>query len=46
MRALDKRRPERRAGERSLDLRQQLVDRVPMRLLGVELAHQSLQRVA
>jgi hypothetical protein len=46
-RALCERRPERGAGERRLDLRQQLVDRVPvLRLLAAQLAHQPLQCVA
>ena len=46
MRAVEKRRPEPGAGERSLDLRQQVIDRVPVDVLGADLAHQPLQRVA
>ena len=45
--ALCERRPERGPSERRLDVSEQSVDRVPMLgLLGAELAHQPLQRVA
>jgi hypothetical protein len=44
--ALDERRPERRAGERRLDLPQQLVDRLLVGRVGADLGHQPLERVA